>query len=186
MKKLKFGEPCLVAQAKADAAESGDSNEEEMACPAQVGHTDPEQWFTGRIKAQSAARFENEDNDKYTDKKPTTALKNLPFTYKETLELTCDKQHPQQHPPMENLFPGRLKRKKEAVLPWKVPNACFRHEFSPKEIMMVCNHCSWLDDDVRKKGLCSVCYGDYAPCTGLQCCALKTTKSSAATNRLRS
>lgn len=112
MKKLKFGEPCLVAQAKADAAESGDSNEEEMACPAQVGHTDPEQWFTGRIKAQSAARFENEDNDKYTDKKPTTALKNLPFTYKETLELTCDKQHPQQHPPIENLFPGRLKRRK--------------------------------------------------------------------------
>ena len=45
------------------------------------------------IKAQSAECYENEDNDKYTEKKPTTALRKFPFTYKESLESTCNKQH---------------------------------------------------------------------------------------------
>ena len=107
VKKLKFGEPCSVAQAKAEAkaaaAEASNSDDdktdEKMTTADQsrkkklrAGTLTPNKCSLAEIKAQSVARFENEDDDKYTEKKLTTALRTLSFTFQKTTEWTCDKQ----------------------------------------------------------------------------------------------
>ena len=54
----------------------------ELDCP--NGMPTHSKFTLAVFNAQSASRVENEDDDKFNDKKLTAALKTLPFTFKES------------------------------------------------------------------------------------------------------
>ena len=130
-----------------------------------AGMLTPSNPSHAEIKKHSAARFENEDTDKYSDKKVTTMLKKLPFRFMETPESTCNK--PEQHPLVETnaTFVSKSFEWKKA-LAMKSSTCLLRTKKLQQELIMICNHYSCIEDGARKKGLCCVCLGEHASCTG--------------------